>query len=436
MSARARVLTLLAAVLATAPTPATAAGPSNAAYRPGEVVVRTDDGRTRVHRIRDGSSVFAKAAQLARRPGVSSATPNWIARAGEYVPNDPGSARIASGWQQIQWNLLPGTGIDAPGAWSNLRSVGRPGGQGVMVAVLDTGVAYRNRGRFRRSPDLAPERFRKGYDFIDNDQYPLDHNGHGTHVASTIAETADNGIGLVGIAYNARILPVRVLDRYGEGDAVAIARGIRFAVRKGAHIVNLSFEFGLTGPYRVTSASQIPDVADAIRYARKRRVLVVGASGNQATNVLAYPARVPEVLSVGAVTEHGCLAEYSSTGRGLDVVAPGGGPDADVDDPGCDPGGEAGRDIIQMTFVKSVRRFGLPTGYVGTSMAAPHVSAAAALVIASGILGPAPSPEQIEAHLKATSTDLGRAGADTRYGAGLINAARATMPPAQPTSSG
>jgi serine protease len=362
---------------------------------------------------------------------VVSATPNWIARASGFVPNDPGSAGQPGGWQQTQWNFLPVTGVDAPAAWDNLIAAGRPGGQGVLIAVLDTGVAYRDRGKFRRSPDLAPERFRKGYDFVDNDAYPLDHNGHGTHVASTIAETADNGIGLVGLAYGARIMPVRVLDRLGEGDSVAISRGIRFAAKNGAKIINLSFEFSSD-----VSAEQIPDILDALRYARRRNALVVGASGNASATAVAYPAKVSAVLSVGAVTEHGCAAEYSNTGAGLDIVAPGGGPDADIADPGCNTSAEPGRDIIQMTFVRSVRRFGLPTGFMGTSMAAPHVSATAAMVVASGVLGINPTPRQIEDHLKATATDLGKPGVDPRYGAGMINAGRATAPaavtPAEP----
>jgi serine protease len=292
-----------------------------------------------------------------------------------------------------------------------------------VIAVLDTGVAYRDRGRFRRSPDLAPERFRKGYDFVDNDAYPLDHNGHGTHVASTIGETANNGVGLVGLAYGVRIVPVRVLDRLGEGDSVAISRGIRFAAKKGAKIINLSFEFSST-----VTADQIPDILDALRYARRRGALVVGASGNASASAVAYPARASQVLSVGAVTEHGCAAEYSNTGSGLDVVAPGGGPDAELTDPGCNTAVEPGRDIIQMTFKGSVRRFGLPSGYMGTSMAAPHVSAIAALAVASGVIGSNPTPKQIEDHLKATATDLGKPGVDARYGAGLVNAGRATTP--------
>jgi serine protease len=139
------------------------------------------------------------------------------------------------------------------------------------------------------------------------------------------------------------------------------------------------------------------------------------------------------VLSVGAITEHACQADYSNAGTHLDLSAPGGGPDAAASgDPNCHPTQDPGRDIIQMTFDGSVKRFGLPDGYMGTSMAAPHVSATAALVVASGILGPNPSPDAIERRMKQTADDLGPVGTDTRYGAGKVNAGRATDPAIPP----
>ena len=404
------------------------AGAPAADYRPGQVVVRTQDGRTRVERV--SGDVLAAAARIARRPGVKTATPNWIARASAFIPNDPGQTDQPAGWQLTQWNFLPEHGINMPQAWENLINLGHPGGSGVIVAVLDTGVAYRNRGRFLRSPDLDSSRFRKGFDFVDNDPYPLDHNGHGTHVASTINESVNNGIGLTGIAYGAKIIPVRVLDRLGEGDSVAISAGIKFAARKGAKIINLSFEFSST-----VTRDQIPDIIDALTYARRKGALVIGASGNASAAAVAYPARARNVLSVGAITEHGCLASYSNSGPGLDIVAPGGGDDASLDEPQCAPDGEPGRNIIQLTYDGSVRRFGYPNDFMGTSMAAPHVSGVAALVVASGLLGPNPSPQQIESHLKRTARDLGKPGPDAQYGAGLLDAAAATTPPPPPESA-
>ena len=406
---------------AAVPAPAAVAGRDYAASR---VIVRYESGRERVVEVRPGRTVAETIETLERRPNVSSATPDYIARA-SFIPNDPG--RGGKGWSALQWNLnSPVAGINAPLAWDHLIARKRPGGAGVVVAVLDTGVAYRDLGTsHRRSPDLNPRRFRRGYDFVDDDPYPLDENGHGTHVASTIAEQTNNRLGLAGIAYGATIMPVRVLNSAGEGFTSPIAEGIRYAARNGADIINLSFEFD---PTRLRS--DIPTVIDALRYARRKGVLVVGASGNAASSVVAYPARSDDVLAVGAVTEHGCQADYSNEGAGLDVAAPGGGPDAELDgDPNCQPALPAGRDIFQMTFLGAgKRRFGFPGGYVGTSMAAPHVSATAALVIASGVLGADPSPNAIERRLEQTARDLGAPGHDPHYGAGLIDAARATDP--------
>ena len=413
---------LLAAAATTLFAPAAEA----ARYVPGEVVVRyapASSPTTRVVRVSEGGTVAETAARLRRRPGVLSATPNFIARA-SFLPNDPGRANRPGGWQELQWNFAGPFGVNAPDAWDNLARAGRPGGEGVVVAVLDTGVAYSDRGRFVRSPDLRGDRFVRGYDFVQDDPFPNDLNGHGTHVASTIAESIDNGVGVTGLAFGAKIMPVRVLDRRGEGDSAAIARGIRFAARRRAHVINLSFEFGKT-----VRARRIPDVIDALRFARSKGVLVVGASGNEEARTVAYPARAQDVLAVGATTERGCLAAYSNHGPMLDLVAPGGGRDAPLDgDPNCRPDLRRGGDIVQMTFTSDVRLFGLPGIYRGTSMAAPHVSATAALVIASGLLGRRPAPGAVEAHLKATARDLGVPGPDSIYGAGLVDAAAATAP--------
>ncbi len=426
-----RPLLLAALGLATLAPAATAAE-----HVPGEVVVRfapTADvptaahaaaavsPRTRVVRTRSGQTVAERAAELRRRPGVLSATPNLIARAA-YIPNDPGRLGTPGGWQELQWNFAGPFGVNAPAAWDHTGEAGRLGGTGVVVAVLDTGVAYADHGGYARSPDLRGNRFVPGRDFVDGDGRPDDENGHGTHVASTVAETIDNGVGVTGLAFGAQIMPVRILDRWGEGDSAAISKGIRFAARKGVDIINLSFEFG-TG----VSAGQIPDILDALRYARRKGVLVVGASGNSSRASVAYPARAAAVLSVGATTEHGCVADYSNKGRTLDLVAPGGGPDAAIaGDPNCHPAEPEGRSIVQMTFRGSRRAFGLPTNYTGTSMATPHVSATAALVIASGVVGADPSPAALEARLKQTARDLGAPGPDRTYGAGLVDAAAAT----------
>jgi serine protease len=351
-----------------------------------------------------------------------------------FIPDDPGAIGRPGGWQLDQWNFLPQTGVDAPRAWDNLLAAGRPGGLGVKVAVLDTGLAYERRGRFRRSPDISRYRIADPYSFCPhagrgNDpcaghsRHPDDDNGHGTHVASTIAEATSNAVGETGLAYGATLMPVQVLNRLGVGDEQSISKGIRYAASHGAQVINLSFEFGTS----VNSASEIPDIASAVRYARRRGAVVVGAAGNTAAAHVDYPAALPGIISVGAVTDDDCLAEYSNTGDGLDLVAPGGGDDAGLDQPNCDPR-RHGRPILQMTFTRSNKAFHLPTDFEGTSMAAPHVSATAALIIASGVLGRRPTPAAVERRLEATARDLGQPGRDAIYGAGLVDAGAATAP--------
>jgi serine protease len=430
MPIRLPLLTAALGLLLAVPTGASAGG-----YVPDEVIVRYAEGvgggvaaqvaatagteavqqlpgGSQQLQIEDGDSVRATIAELRADPNVAYAVPNWKARAAA-VPDDPGF--------RLQWNFNSAYGINVHEAWTLAQALGAPGGEGAVVAVLDSGVAYERRGRFRRAPDLRRSTFVHPWDFIGRDAHPNDVFGHGTHVAGTIAQTTNNGIGTVGIAYNAKIMPLRVLDSNGEGDSAAIARAIRYAARKRADVINLSLEF----PAEVRSA-EIPDVLAAIRYAHRRGSVVVAAAGNQADIAVAYPARARTVIAVGATTVTGCQADYSNAGDDLDVVAPGGGADAPNADSvwdaaHCDPD-SLGRPIIQQTFTRPVRRFGLPRSYEGTSMAAPHVSAIAALLIATKRLGPHPTPAQVEAHIEATSRPTDR---PDRYGAGLVDAAAA-----------
>jgi serine protease len=439
----------IAALLgAGAPAALAAAEAAPAPYTPGEVIVgyasargrRAADAarvassgeqaepepRTRVLHLAPGVSVASALRRLRARRGVAWAVPDYRAHvAGGLIPNDEGTGHQPGDWQELQWNFVGEFGVNAPEAWANVAADGAPGGRGVIVAVLDTGVAYANRGPFRRSPDFSRYAFVKGYDFVAKDPYPNDRNGHGTFVAATIAEATNNHFGLTGLAFGARIMPVRVLDSQGEGEASTIAEGVMFAVKHHAQVINLSLEFspGVT-------AADIPELIGALRYAHRHNVIVVAAAGNEGHAAIAYPARAPDVVSVGATTEHGCLADYSNDGAGLTLVAPGGGADANLPgDPNCFPEKPPGRDIFQVTFTgSSFTKFGLPGGYEGTSMATPHVAATAALIIASGVLGAHPTPAQITARLKATARKLGGGGDERLYGAGLVNAAAATAP--------
>ena len=222
------------------------------------------------------------------------AVPDYIAhQAGGWIPNDRGNTRRAQGWQQLQWNFLPGVGVDAPAAWSHMFAVHRPGGRGVTVAVLDTGVAYRDWERFAKSPDFAQTRFVDPYDFVANNPYPLDREGHGTFVAGMIAESTNNRLGLTGLAYGARIMPVRVLDADGNGDSATIAKGIRYAVNHGAQVINLSLEFDID-----VTAAQIPNIISAVNFAHRRGVVVVAAAGNDSSPGLpTRPLRRPSSRS-------------------------------------------------------------------------------------------------------------------------------------------
>jgi serine protease len=387
----------------------------------------SESARTRVVPVPRGSSVGELVHRLRRERGVAWAVPDYVAHAsGAFIPDDPGLPGAAPGaWRNWQWNFIGAFGVNAPEAWANVAARGAPGGLGVTVAVLDTGVAYADRGPFKRSPDFGRFQFVRGYDFIDRNSFPNDRNGHGTFVAGAIAEETNNGRGLTGLAFGAHIMPVRVLDSAGEGEASTIAEGVDFAVRHGAQVINLSLEFspGVT-------ASDIPELIGALRYAHRHNVIVVAAAGNEGHTAIAYPARAPYVMSVGATTEHGCLAAYSNDGSGLSIVAPGGGPDAALPgDPNCRPAEPPGRDIFQVTFAgSSPRVFGIPNGYEGTSMATPQVSATAALVIASRVLGRHPTAAQIEARLRATARKLGGGGDERLYGSGLLDAAAATAP--------
>jgi serine protease len=405
-------------------------------FAPRQLLVKFEGQRTgRAIGLAPGAGVRQSARALRQNPNVVYAAPNYIASAsatGEpFDPNDSGttdSSAPAGDWAFRQWNFLapqpsggrlpfsPG-GINAVEAWRNLIEAGRPGAAGVVVAVLDSGIAYRSFGtRFRRSPDFGPNQFVPGFDFVGRDRFPLDESGHGTHIAGTIAEQTDNGVGVTGLAYRAKLMPVRVLDRNGFGNALSIAKGIRFATAHGAQVINMSFNFGC--------GKQVPLVDEALREAYARGVITVASAGNLGSEAcVSPPATGPRVIGVGGSTEGACLGNYSLAGKAIDLVAPGGG----IPQSRCPS--VAARPIYQVTLRPgSTRTFAIPATYVGTSMAAAHVSGVAAMVLAAGKINPALSPKaQVRAmtrRLRNTARDLGYPA--LQQGAGLLDAARAT----------
>ncbi|OJU84990.1 MAG: hypothetical protein BGO11_09355 [Solirubrobacterales bacterium 70-9] len=419
-------------------------------FAPRQLVVKVDgEAHARTVGLPRGAGVLATARALRAKPNVEYAEPNYAAHASAVElepvdPDDPGTLELGAtgstatpgGWATKQWDFLnysgtattklpisPG-GIDAPGAWANLEAVGRPGGKGVVVAVLDSGIAYRDYGTsYVRSPDFSPEQFVPGEDFVDHDKLPLDENGHGTHVAGTIAEQTNNGIGLTGLAYGTKLMPVRVLNRGNVGYANRIAAGIKFAVEHHAQVINMSFNFAC--------GEKVPQVDEALREAYAHGIVTVASGGNLSTSAssvascVSEPATGPRVIGVGGTTEGGCIGSYSLAGKGIDVVAPGGGTPA----AGCPS--ILSRPIYQVTLKPgTTNEFTVPGNYVGTSMAAAHVSATVALILASGVIPKSLSPKAkvraVIQRLKVTARSLGYP--KTVQGAGLIDAARATAP--------
>lgn len=281
-----------------------------------------------------------------------------------------------------QWSL---TRLHAEKVWRKSR------GKGAVVAVIDTGVQATH-------PDLKG-RVMKGYDFIGGDRSANDGNGHGTHVAGVIAANAGNRRGIAGLAPSSRILPVRVLDSAGNGNTLTVARGINYAVRKRADVINLS----------LAGTQSDVHIEAAVRNAIRRGVVVVAAAGNQGCAApTAFPAALPGVIGVGATDRRGRVASFSNCGSYVDVVAPG--------------------VSIRSTMIKRPGP-GLPCTYgssycslSGTSMASPHVAAAAAILVSRtrhrlGVT-------TMSKLLTTRADDRGVPGYDTVSGYGLLNVRR------------
>jgi serine protease len=385
----------------------------------------------------------AVAAELSQRPDVEYAQ----ARYRNYPmlrPNDPLYDR--------QWNLPL---LDMERAWDVQPAAGRD----VIVAVLDTGVAYRTATMlynstfawrltrnspvfpplglvevpFAVAPELGDAKFVSPRDFIWNNEAPFDFDGHGTHVSGTIGQLTNNGIGVAGMAFNVKIMPVKVIDEVWDfvfgapniGTDDVVARGIRYAADNGAKVINMSI--GRTGGGPAVA------IEDAIRYAVGRGVFVAVAAGNEADvgNAPSRPAEaapgIAGMVAVAAVGKSRDRAYYSTTNTYVEIAAPGGDQRRDGTE-----GGVLQQSIDQAllhTYLRGVQGYGPPRADVfayyfwqGTSMATPHVAGFAALLIQQGIT----SPAAIEAAMKQFATDLGRPGLDSEYGEGLINP-RATL---------
>jgi serine protease len=313
--------------------------------------------------------------QLRREPLVEAAEPLRLYTS-LWKPNDPR--------YKEQWHLQM---IGMEKAWDVTR------GKGATVAVIDTGVAFENDAKCYRAKDFAETKFVKGYDFIAKDEHPNDDNGHGTHVAGTIAESTNNGEGCAGIAFEAKVMPLKVLTAEGWGNSADIGSAIRFAADHGADIINMS----LGGPS--------PDsvMGNACKYAYKKGVTIVCAAGNSGREGVGYPAAFPECIAVSAVGPKGELSYYSSWGKQICLAAPGG---------DTSYGPQYG--VLQNT----VRPEDDYYFFQGTSMASPHVAGVAALIRSRGVK----EPDKIREVLEKSATPK---SPKNKYGAGLLDAAQA-----------
>ncbi len=294
--------------------------------------------------------------------------PNYLYRAFK-APNDPEYSK--------QWNLH---NINIEAAWEETK------GNGITVAVIDTGVTP--------VPDLKQTKFVKGYDFVSDRIEAYDDNGHGTHVAGTIAQSTDNNYGVAGIAYEAKIMPLKVLSGSGGGTVADIAEAIRYAADNDADVINLSL--GGAGESKI--------MQEAVDYAYEKGVVVIAAAGNENRNSASYPARYPHVISVSALDAANNKAPYSNFGAGVDIAAPG--------------GSEAGK-ILQNTIDPENGK-AVFLGFQGTSMAAPHVAGVAALIKAAGIK----EPDEVLSILKESSRKVEQDPLN-HYGAGQLDAGTA-----------
>ena len=309
-------------------------------------------------------SVYEALNEYRENPKVEYAEPNYIFTA-NIIPNDYYYAAY-------QWNMPI---IDAPAAWDSERG----DTNNVVVAVIDTGVDLGH-------PDLD-SKIVPGYNFAYGNSDPSDDNGHGTHVAGIIGAESNNGQGIAGVSWGAKIMPVKVLNSWGSGYLSDVANGIIYAADNGADVINLSL-----GSSYYSSTLQ-----SAIDYAYNKRVTVVAAAGNGGNSTINYPAGCNHVIGVGATDQNDVKASFSTFNSSVDVSAP-------------------GVSIASTWYRGSGYSYALASG---TSMATPHVAGLAALLLSDDS---SRQPDDIEDLMKFTADDLGSPGRDDYYGEGRINA--------------
>jgi subtilisin family serine protease len=336
-------------------------------------------GLFRLYAAAPGFDVAAAVRALQAAPGVIYAEPDLRVQAAT-VPNDPLYAR--------QWYLNQ---IAAPAAWDITT-----GSSAVTVAMIDTGVSSGH-------PELAG-RLVPGYNFVSDNSDASDDNGHGTYTAGLVGALTNNGVGVAGVAWNVRIMPVKILDRDGGGNIGDFARGIHWAVDHGARVLNIS-----AGIDYASNSMQ-----DAVRYARQHGAVIVASAGNTPDGAPRYPAGFEEVIGVSATDAQDHAASFSSYGDFVDVSAP-------------------GVDILGLGWT------GQRAGYEwasGTSSAAPLVTGAAALLLS---LKPSLTPTEVQRLLEEGADDIGPPGWDPHFGAGRLDIARSLIlaggapPTARPT---
>jgi len=308
-------------------------------------------------------------------------------------PNDP--------LYKKQWHMRQ---IGMPEAWKLAD------GNGITVAVLDTGVAYEDYENFKLLEDLKGIEFVDGWDFVGNDAHANDDHAHGSHVTGTIAQVTNNGIGVAGVARNVKIMPLKVLSGSGSGSVAGIADAIRYAADKGAKVMNMSL--GGAFPSRV--------LKKAVEYAHAKGVTVICAAGNESRNKVGYPAAYPGAVAVSATQTDEDITFYSNTGKDIDIAAPGGNT---RDSSGGRNNPDGG--VLQNTIATNQPGKGEYAAYMGTSMASPHVAGVAALVVGEGVT----HPDKVEKLLKETARKPanGKKFTAERYGAGIVDAPAAVI---------